>query len=101
LAAFEFCSGLVDFVVCERHDGGGRHRDALAGERLVGLVAEYITQLRNGGADFGEGRCRERIDGEAGNGGCRLIDRGWSPSVTRDDDQPDQFGDLGCKFRQR
>ena len=31
-----------------------------AGERLVDLVAEDITHLRNGGAGFGESRCRER-----------------------------------------
>src|ERR1700741_3656716 len=37
-------SGLVDFVVCERHHGRGRHCNALAGERLVGLVAEDVAQ---------------------------------------------------------
>ena len=35
-----FCSGLVDLVVCVGHHGGGGHRLALAGERVVGLVAE-------------------------------------------------------------
>src|SRR6185437_15003520 len=29
----QFCSGLVDLVVCVRHPGGGGHRLALAGER--------------------------------------------------------------------
>jgi len=29
----EFCSGLVDLVVCVRRHRGGRHRLALAGER--------------------------------------------------------------------
>ena len=39
----QFCSGLVDLVVCVgRHVGGG-HRLALAGERFVGLVAEDIA----------------------------------------------------------
>ena len=43
LRAFEFCSGLVDLVVCVgRHRGGG-HRLALAGERFVGLVAEDVA----------------------------------------------------------
>jgi hypothetical protein len=37
---FQFCSGLVDLVVCVgRHLGGG-HRLTLVGERFVGLVAE-------------------------------------------------------------
>ena len=40
---FEFCSGLVDLVVCVRRHGGGGHRLALAGERFVGLVAEDIA----------------------------------------------------------
>ena len=29
---FDFCSGLVDLVVCVRHDLGGGHRLALVGE---------------------------------------------------------------------
>ena len=33
---FEFCSGLVDLVVCVGHHGGGGHRLTLAGERFVG-----------------------------------------------------------------
>ena len=37
---FEFCSGLVDLVVCVRHYRGGGHRLTLAGERFVGLIAE-------------------------------------------------------------
>ena len=36
----QFCSGLVDLVVCVGHHGGGGHRLTLAGERFVGLVAE-------------------------------------------------------------
>jgi hypothetical protein len=38
---FEFCSGLVDLVVCVRRHGSGGHRLTLAGDRLVGqaLVA--------------------------------------------------------------
>ena len=39
----QFCSGLVDLVVCVRRHGGGGHRFALAGERFVGLVAEDIA----------------------------------------------------------
>ena len=41
--AVEFCSGLVDLVVCVRHHVGGGHRCALAYERFVGLVAEDLT----------------------------------------------------------
>jgi hypothetical protein len=39
----QFCSGLVDLVVCVCRDFGGGHRFALAGERFVGLVAEDIS----------------------------------------------------------
>jgi len=42
---FEFCSGLVDLVVCVGHHGGRRHRLPLAGERFVGLVVEDIAQV--------------------------------------------------------
>ena len=36
----QFCSGLVDLVVCVCHHGGGGHRLTLAGERFVDLVGE-------------------------------------------------------------
>jgi hypothetical protein len=41
----QFCSGLVDLVVCVFGHGGGGHRLALAGERFVGLVAEDFAQV--------------------------------------------------------
>src|ERR1700754_4958553 len=37
--------GLVDLVVGVRRHGGGGHRLALAGERLVGLIAEDIAEV--------------------------------------------------------
>ena len=40
---FEFCSGLVDLVVCVGCHGGGGHLFACAGERFVGLVAEDLA----------------------------------------------------------
>ena len=43
---FEFCSGLVDLVVCVGRHGGGRHRFTLAGERFVGHLAEDLAHLR-------------------------------------------------------
>src|SRR6516162_7579001 len=46
---FEFCSGLVDLVVCVGRHGGGGHRLTLAGERFIGLVAEDITQVGDRG----------------------------------------------------
>ena len=49
---FEFCSGLVDLVVCVGHHGGGGHRLTLAGERFVGLVAEDIAEVGDRGGDF-------------------------------------------------
>ena len=48
----QFCSGLVDLVVCVRHHFGGGHRLTLAGERFVGLVAEDIAQVGDRGAEF-------------------------------------------------
>jgi hypothetical protein len=51
--AFEFCSGLVDLVVCVRHHGGGGHCFALVGERFVNLVAEHIAEVGDCGGDFG------------------------------------------------
>jgi len=54
----QFCSGLVDLVVCVRHHLGGGHRSALAGQRFVGLVAEDIAEMGDRGADVGEERSR-------------------------------------------
>ena len=69
----QFCSGLVDLVVCVgRHVGGG-HRFALAGERFVGLVAEDIAEVGDRGGDFGEPRCGERTERESGDGGRWFI----------------------------
>ena len=56
----QFCSGLVDLVVCVGRHGGGGHRLALAGERFVGLVAEDIAQVGDRGGDFGDRRLRVR-----------------------------------------
>jgi hypothetical protein len=39
----QFCSGLVDLVVCVGHHRGGGHRLSLAAERFVGLVAEDVV----------------------------------------------------------
>ena len=50
----QFCSGLVDLVVCVGHHGGGGHRLALAGERFVGLVAEDIAEVGDRGVDLRE-----------------------------------------------
>ena len=50
----QFCSGLVDLVVCVGRHGGGGHRLALAGERFVGLVAEDIAQVGDRGVDLGD-----------------------------------------------
>ena len=58
----QFCSGLVDLVVCVGHHGGGGHRLALAGERFVGLVAEDIAQVGDRGADLGDDDRRQGAD---------------------------------------
>jgi hypothetical protein len=70
---FEFCSGLVDLVVCVRHHLGGGHRLALAGERFVGRVVEHIAQVGDRGRDFGDRRRRERTEREPGDGGRRFV----------------------------
>ena len=48
----QFCSGLVDLVVCVGRHGGGGHRFALAGERFVGLVAEDVAEVGDRGGDL-------------------------------------------------
>ena len=60
-------------VVCVGRDGGGGHRLTLAGERLVGLVAEDLAQVGDRGGDLGQGRAGEWVDGESGDGGRRLV----------------------------
>jgi hypothetical protein len=69
----QFCSGLVDLVVCVRRHRGGGHRLALAGERFVGLVAEDIAEVGDRGADFGVRRRGEGTEREPGDGGRRLV----------------------------
>jgi hypothetical protein len=69
---FEFCSGLVDLVVCVHHHGGGGHRLALAGERFVGRLTEDVAEVGDRGGDFGDPRCGEGTEGEAGDGGRRF-----------------------------
>jgi hypothetical protein len=39
----QFCSGLVDLVVCLRRDGCGGHCFTLSGKRLIGPVAEDLA----------------------------------------------------------
>ena len=68
---FEFCSGLVDLVVCVGHHGGGGHRLTLAGKRFVGLVAENVAKLVRGMAEKGDPMCRE-------SSACRRVRWGCS-----------------------
>ena len=67
--AFEFCSGLVDLVVCVGRHGGGGHRCALAGQRFVDLVAENFPQVGDRGVDPGVPCCGERPEREPRDGG--------------------------------
>ena len=69
----QFCSGLVDLVVCVRHDGGGGHRFTLAGERFIGRVAEDVAKVGDRGVDLGESRGDSGIDREARDGGRRFV----------------------------
>ena len=69
----QFCSGLVDLVVCVGHHGGGGHRLTLAGERFVGRLAEDIAEVGDRGGDFGDPRCGHGTEGEAGDSGRRFV----------------------------
>jgi hypothetical protein len=60
-------------VVGVRRDGGGGHRLTLAGERFMGLVAEHLAEVGDRGGDFGERRCGDGTEGEAGDGGRRFV----------------------------
>jgi hypothetical protein len=69
----QFCSGLVDLVVCVgRHRGGG-HRLTLAGERFVSLVAEHAAEVGDRGGDFGDRRRGDGTEREPGDGGRRFV----------------------------
>jgi hypothetical protein len=59
--------------LCVRHHGCGGHRLALAGERLVGLVAEDFAEVGNRGVDAWRGRDGEGTERETGDGGCRFV----------------------------
>ena len=60
-------------VVCVRHHLGGGQCLTLAGERFIGLVAEPIAQVGDRGGDFGDPRCGEGTEGEAGDSGRRFV----------------------------
>ncbi|HEY2501470.1 MAG TPA: hypothetical protein VGI68_08625 [Mycobacterium sp.] len=57
-ARVQFCSGLVDLVVCVCHHGGGGHRRTLAGEQFVGRLTEQIAKV---GANSGIWRILKRL----------------------------------------
>jgi len=84
---FEFCSGLVDLVLCVGGHGGGGHRLTLAGERFIGLVAEDITpggrSRRESKGSPARGRIAQTHDptahAEGGSHPCRPIP---APTVT-------------------
>ena len=65
----QFCSGLVDLVVCVSHHGGGGHRLTLAGERFVGLVAKDPAQVGDRCGDFGKHPGGHGVDCETGDSG--------------------------------
>jgi hypothetical protein len=70
---FEFCSGLVDLVVCVRRHRGGGDRLALAGERFVGRLAADVAEVGDRGGDFGDPRCGDGTEREAGDNGRGLV----------------------------
>ena len=65
----QFCSGLVDLVICVGRHGGGGHCLALAGKRFVGLVAEDIAEMCDRATDFRGSRRSEVVKREPGDGG--------------------------------
>ena len=86
-------------VVGVGHHFGGGHGLALAGERFVGLVAECLAEVGDRGAEFGDPRRGEGVEGierETGNGGRRF--RVSEPiEITG---EPRQCGaELGCVSR--
>jgi hypothetical protein len=46
---FQLRSGVVDLVIGVRDDGGRCHRLAIPGERFVGLIAEHLAEVGDGG----------------------------------------------------
>jgi hypothetical protein len=70
---FEFCSGLVDLVVCVSRHGDGSHRLTLAGERFVGRLAEDVAEVGDRGAELRNPRCSHGSDRIAGDGGGRFV----------------------------
>src|SRR5271163_5018575 len=68
----ESYSDLVDLVVGVGHHRGSRHRLTSPGERFVGLVAEDIAQIGDGGSELGVRCCGEDTEGEASDGGRRF-----------------------------
>jgi hypothetical protein len=53
---FQLRSGLVDLVIGVRDDGGRGHRLAIAGERFVGLIAEHLAEVLDGGGQLWDRR---------------------------------------------
>ena len=68
----QFCSGLVDLVVCVRRHGGGCHRLTLARERFIGRIAENIAQVGDRGRHFREAR-GEGVERATDDSGRRLV----------------------------
>ena len=64
----QFCSGLVDLVVCVGDDGCLGHRLTLTGERFVGLMAEHIAKVSDRSADLRDRRRGGGIERESCNG---------------------------------
>ena len=54
----QFCSDLVDLVVCVGRHGGGGHRLTLAGERFVGRLTEDIAEVGDRGVGLEKGRTK-------------------------------------------
>src|SRR5262245_57472535 len=49
----QFCSGLVDLVICVGHHLCGGHRPTRAGQRFVSRLAEDVAQVGDRSGGFG------------------------------------------------
>jgi hypothetical protein len=73
LLVSEFCSRLVDLVVCVCGHGCGRHRLTLAGKRFIRLVAEDIAGVIDRGGDFRDPRSGNGTQRVTGDGCGRFV----------------------------
>jgi hypothetical protein len=78
--AFEFCSSLVDLVVCVHRNCRRGHRLTLPRERFVGLVAEDVAEVGDHAGDLRE---RRRVPRGLNSKPAMVAAGSWYPSRSR------------------